>query len=132
VPVPLESRYEYGYRWGVGTSIPYLGREYKVAGGAGEGALARPETVNIDVVVHHHVQQVLALLRLKESGYIFYKKFCISFVGSGIRNQGCEEIWDGNKSGSGIPVCIPNSQHCKARRTALDRQDTATCETRTP
>jgi hypothetical protein len=47
------------------TSIPYLGREYKVAGGAGEGALTRPETVNIDVVVHHHVQQVLALLRLK-------------------------------------------------------------------
>jgi hypothetical protein len=53
VPVPL------------GTSIPYLGREYKVAGGAGEGALTRPETVNIDVVVHHHVQQVLPLLRLK-------------------------------------------------------------------
>jgi hypothetical protein len=62
---PLESRFEYQYHWRVGTSIPYLGREYKVAGGAGEGALTRPETVNIDVVVHHHVQQVLALLCLK-------------------------------------------------------------------
>jgi hypothetical protein len=120
-----------------------------VAGGASEGALTRPETVNINVVVHHHVQQVLALLGLKESGIISvlrirdvcpgswirifsipddpHKKFVSKlfiFVGSGILNPGWEEIRIRDKN--------PGIAALQRSVTALDRQDTATgmCETK--